>query len=127
MRYNRYEMRYLVAGLGFISLAVGIVGIVIPILPSFPLFLLAGFCFARSSQKFHHWFIKSRLYRDNLQSLVERREMTRRAKVRAIAVLTVVMGTAFYFMESVPVARGLIVLVWLAHIYFFVFRIKTIN
>ena len=43
--------------LGFIGLALGAVGAVLPMLPAFPFLLLAAFCFGKSSEKLHRWFI----------------------------------------------------------------------
>ena len=39
--------------LGFVGLALGAVGAVVPLLPAFPFLLLAAFGFAKSSQKLH--------------------------------------------------------------------------
>ena len=57
--------------LGCIGLGLGAVGAVVPMLPAFPFLLLAAFCFARSSQKLHTWFINTRLYKENLESYVK--------------------------------------------------------
>lgn len=43
--------------LGLLSLALGVVGIVTPLLPTVPFLLLAAFCFARSSQRLHDWLV----------------------------------------------------------------------
>lgn len=50
-------MRYIWATLGLISLAIGLVGIVLPLVPTVPLMILAAFFFARSSEKLHNWMI----------------------------------------------------------------------
>lgn len=42
---------------GCLSLALGIIGIVVPLLPTTPLVLLAGWCFARSSERLYNWLI----------------------------------------------------------------------
>ena len=43
--------------LGLTSLGLGVVGIVVPLLPTVPFILLAAFCFARSSSRLHHWLL----------------------------------------------------------------------
>lgn len=50
-------MRYLWATLGLICLALGLVGVVLPLLPTVPFLLLASFFFARSSSRLHNWLI----------------------------------------------------------------------
>lgn len=50
-------MRILWAGLGWGSIGLGTVGAVLPLLPTVPFLLLAAFCFARGSERFHHWLV----------------------------------------------------------------------
>ena len=49
--------------LGFISLILGTLGIVLPILPTVPFYMATVFCFAKSSDKLHHWFTHTNLYK----------------------------------------------------------------
>lgn len=48
-------------------------------------------------------------------------------KITVMATVTVVMGFAFIMMQSVPAARMILVFVWTAHVWYFVFRIKTVG
>lgn len=48
--------------LGCVSLALGAVGAVLPLLPSFPFLLLAAVSFAKSSEKLSRWFTSTKLY-----------------------------------------------------------------
>ena len=57
--------------LGCISLGVGAVGAVLPLLPAFPFLLFAAFCFAKSSERLHQWFIHTKLYKNNLETYVK--------------------------------------------------------
>lgn len=49
--------RWLWLGLGGTALALGLVGIALPLLPTVPFLLLAAFCFGRSSARLHHWLM----------------------------------------------------------------------
>ena len=59
--------------IGCLSLALGCVGIVLPILPTVPFFLLTVFCFANSSQKLHDWFIGTQMYKSTSNRLCRKR------------------------------------------------------
>lgn len=50
-------MRYLWAGLGLVCVGLGLIGILVPLLPTVPFLLLASFFFARSSERLHHWLL----------------------------------------------------------------------
>ena len=83
---------------GCVSLALGCIGIVLPILPTVPFFLLTVFCFANSSQKLHGWFIGTRMYKKHLESFVQKKGMTIRAKVTILSSVTLLMGLGFALM-----------------------------
>lgn len=50
-------MRFVWATLGLICVGLGLIGIVLPLLPTVPFMLLAAFFFARSSERLHNWLI----------------------------------------------------------------------
>lgn len=50
-------MRYIWAGLGCLSLLCGLIGVVLPLIPTVPFVLLAAFFFARSSERLHNWLL----------------------------------------------------------------------
>ena len=112
--------------LGCIGLILGAVGAVLPLIPSFPFLLLAAFCFARSSQKLHRWFTGTKLYRKNLESYVQGKGMTRKTKVTIMASVTLLMSIGFVMMHAVTVGRIVLACVWLFHMIYFTFGVKTI-
>ncbi|GGI75886.1 YbaN family protein [Shewanella gelidii] len=57
---------YLFSGLS--SLALGLIGIVLPVLPTVPFILLAAFCFARSSERLHTWLMQHPWFSEALQN-----------------------------------------------------------
>lgn len=46
--------------LGFICLGLGTIGVVLPILPTVPFYMATLFCFAKSSERLHQWFIRNK-------------------------------------------------------------------
>ena len=121
---NIKKIGYIV--LGCIGVGLGAVGAVLPLLPAFPLLLLAAFCFARSSEKLNNWFTSTKLYKDNLESFVQGKGKTKKTKVRIMVTVTLLMSIGFIMMHAVPVGRIVLGCVWVFHIVYFVFGVKTI-
>ena len=113
--------------LGCIGLGLGAVGAVVPLLPAFPFLLLAAYSFARSSERLHSWFINTKLFKNNLESYVKGKGMTKRTKVRIMITVTVLMTFGFVMMHQVPVGRIVLAAVWLFHIFYFAFGVKTLK
>ena len=114
--------------LGCVGVGLGAVGAVVPMLPAFPFLMMAAFCFARSSEKLDCWFKSTRLYKNNLEDFVAGRGMTRKAKVRIMVTVTLLMSVGFIMTGLKGIVTGCIVLgcVWAFHIIYFIFGIKTI-
>lgn len=113
--------------LGCLSLGLGAVGTVLPILPTFPFLMLAAFCFAKSSEKLHNWFISTKLYKKNLESFVQGKGMTMKTKIRIMITVTILMSIGFIMMHAVPVGRIILGFVWIFHVLYFIFGIKTLK
>lgn len=123
---NLKKILYIIVGC--IGLGVGAIGAVVPMLPAFPFLLLAAFCFAKSSEKLHSWFVNTKLYKDNLESYVQGKGMTFKTKIRIMATVTLLMAVGFTMMAVKSVVVGCIVLgcVWAFHIIYFIWGVKTI-
>ena len=114
--------------LGCVGVGLGAVGAVVPMLPAFPFLMLATFSFARSSERLHTWFIGTKLYKNNLEDFVAGRGMTWKTKIRIMITVTLLMSVGYIMMGTKGIITGCIVLgcVWLFHIAYFIFGVKTI-
>lgn len=111
---------------GCLSLGLGALGAVLPLLPAFPFLLLAACCFGKSSQRLHRWFTGTRLYKENLESYVQGKGMTKKAKIRIMVTVTALMSVGFVLMHQVPVGQIVLGGVWAFHILYFIFGVKTL-
>lgn len=118
-------LRFMWITIGFISFGIGTIGVFLPFLPSFPFYMLTLIAFTKSSEKLKNWFISTKLYKKNLESYVTKKSMTLKTKLYIMTSVTLVMGFGFLMMSRVPVGRAVLAIVWLAHILYFIFGVKT--
>lgn len=119
-------MRYIYLLIGIISLSLGCVGIVLPILPTTPFLLLAGFCFARSSKRIYQWFVSSKIYQRYLDSFVKRRAMTLKTKICILSFASIMLAFPL-ILSKIFLLKLFIIGLYCFKYYYFIFKIKTIK
>lgn len=91
-------MKYVGLLLGFASLACGLVGIVVPLLPTTPFLLLAAALFFRSSPRAYHWLLHHRYLGPYIRNFRENRSIPLRAKVIALSLLWLTSLHCFFLL-----------------------------
>ena len=81
---------------GWIGVGLGVAGAVLPLMPSTPFFLLAAWCFARSSPRFHDWLISHPVFGQIIAAYRERRGMSVRYKAMTLLSLWLAIGVSAY-------------------------------
>ncbi len=119
-------MKIIYLTIGFIGLGLGVVGAILPLLPAFPFLLMAAFGFGKGSERLHDWFVLTNLYKANLESWVKERGMNKRTKIRVMVVITLTMIFGFVMMDEVPVGRIVLLIVWIGHVIYFRYGMKTL-
>lgn len=89
-------MRYLWASLGLICVALGVIGIVLPLLPTVPFLLLAAFFFARSSSRLHHWLITHKTFGPLIQDWQSSGAIRPAAKKAATASVAAIFAISIF-------------------------------
>jgi len=112
--------------LAFFCIALGTIGIFLPVLPTTPFYLLAAFSLAKGSARFHHWFTNTKLYKKHVESFATNRSMTIETKLGILLPVTALLAVPIIFMESI-IIRVIIIILALVKWWYFIFVIKTIK
>jgi uncharacterized membrane protein YbaN (DUF454 family) len=102
---------------GSISLVLGLVGIILPVLPTTPFLLIAAYCYARGSKRMHNWLLNHRWFGKYIRNYMEGKGIPRRSKIIAIA---------FIWITITFTALFLIKLIWLRIILFIIATAVTV-
>jgi hypothetical protein len=100
--------------LGTIAVAVGIVGIFVPLLPTTPLLLLAAACYMRSSERLYRWVITNRWFGDYIRNYREGRGVRPKAKIATLTLLWATIGFSCLCATQHWGVRGILLLIAVA-------------
>lgn len=117
------RLLYLAAGLGFV--AIGGVGVIVPGLPTTVFFIMAAWCFSRSSRRLENWVLNlpgiGPMVRDYRSGL----GMPRRAKVAAISCIVLAVGLSAGLLIDNLTVRLLVVALGLIGVWYVGYRVPT--
>jgi len=124
-RLRRGPERWLWFGLGWVAVAVGGLGVIVPGLPTTVFFIVAASCFARSSPRFERWVLDlpgvGPMVRDHRDGL----GMSRRAKVAAIATMVVVSTLSIALAVRHVIVGSVIAAAVVVGIWYILTRVPT--
>ncbi|MCW5670248.1 MAG: YbaN family protein [Hydrogenophaga sp.] len=95
-------VRWLLWLAGTVSLALGLIGVVLPGLPTTPFVLLAAACYAKASPRLHGWLINHRFLGPMVRDWEQHRSLTRRTKTVAIGSMLVMVGLSAWGFRHQP-------------------------
>ena len=106
----RQMKRYFLISVGVLSFLLGSAGALLPLLPTTPFLLLAGYCFARSSTKFDVWLKRTKLYQIYASDYVETKSIPKYKKWKILISSYLLMGISILLAPLQPVKVMLLVL-----------------
>ena len=118
--------KWVLVTLGVIAVALGIIGVLVPLLPTTPFLLLAAACFVRSSERLYAWLIRHRWFGTYIRHYREHRAIPLRAKVVTLALLWGSIGYAILAIVTAWWARALLGAI-AAGVTIHILRIKTLT
>ena len=117
-------MKYILIPLAFIFLIIGSIGIIIPILPTTPFYLLSLYLFSKSSKNLENWFKNTRVYQRNIKSFHESRTLNIKTKISILMFSTTLITLTMIICSNIYITIILINIL-LVKYYYFIFKIKT--
>ena len=124
-QHRNVVVRYVFLTIGAISFALGTAGIVLPLLPTVPFYMLTLFCLARGSERFHNMFLESSLYQKTVGAYERDKALTLRTKLSILLSVSTIMAIGAYFSQDMPIALIVMAFVWISHVIALVFIVKT--
>lgn len=114
---------YLIVGL--ISFGIGVVGVVLPLIPTTPFMLLTAFCLLKSSHRLNEKFVQTKLYEEHIKSFKENKGMTIKSKLLILIPVSLMLLIMFILIDN-PIMRGIIVILLTTKVVVFC-KIKTLK
>jgi uncharacterized membrane protein YbaN (DUF454 family) len=112
--------------IGSLSVVLGVLGIILPVLPTTPFLLLAAACYIRSSDRFYQWLITNKWLGSYIKNYREGHGIPKRTKIWVISLLWLTIGFSAIFV--VPVLIGKIALVAIAiGVTYHIVKVKTLK
>lgn len=112
--------------LGFISLGLGCVGIVLPIIPTTPFLLLTSFYFVRGSEKFNNWFLNTKIYKKHLENFASSRIMTLHGELILLIFVSLMIFMTMFLVNNLYASICLTILILIKYLYF-ILRITPVK
>ena len=111
--------------LGGLSLILGIIGIIFPLLPTTPFLLLSAYAFGKSSEKCHAFLLNNNLFGKYIRDYQEKKGITLKNKITALSVLALSIGFSMIKMNSIHL-RIFLAVVFLS-VSFHICRLRTLK
>ena len=104
-------IRVLWTGAGTLFLGLGIIGIILPLLPTTPFLLLAAYCYLRGSERMHRWLLGNKWFGEYINNYQEKRDIPLKIKVWAISFLWITIAISVFFFIEIIWVRIILVII----------------
>ncbi len=109
---------------GLLFTGIGIIGVVIPVLPTTPFLILASVCFMRSSERFDKWLRATKIYKDYAEDFVRDGSMTLKRKAKIMLISDLMLLFPLIKLDSIYLKVFIVSIIILKY-WYFIFKIKT--
>lgn len=106
---------------GHVCVALGVIGALLPLMPTTVFLIMAASCYARSSERLYQWLMNHQVFGPVLRDWVEHRSMRLRPKIIAISAIVIGFGLSFFaiplwWVRVIHIGIGAVLVGWLVRI-----------
>ena len=105
MKHSSKHVRLVLVFIGTVSLVLGLIGIILPLLPTTPFLLLSAACYARSSDRFYNGLLANRVFGPPIKEWRDYRSVAKRTKLTSIIIIIISFGITIVLVLDTPVAK----------------------
>jgi len=109
--------------IGSVSLALGTMGIFLPVLPTTPFLLLTAYFYLRSSERLYHWLLHHKVFGKYIHDYIKYRSIPLKTKILALVLLWPSIIVTLFFIPLWPVKVMLVLIASTVSVY--IIRLKT--
>ncbi|WP_419168233.1 YbaN family protein [Halobacteriovorax sp.] len=111
---------YLSFGIAFVALA--IIGVFLPLIPTTPFLLLSAYCFSRSSEKYYQWLLNHKIFGEIITDWNKYGVVSIKSKIIAISMIITLFSYSLIYVDVAPTIKVIISLIGLSIITFLLTR-----
>ncbi|MCT1901458.1 YbaN family protein [Oceanobacillus sojae] len=111
---------------GSLSLGLGIIGIILPLLPTTPFLLLSAACYAKSSEKLYNWLLENKYFGSYIKNYRAGKGIPLKVKITAVSVLWLSLSFTIYFVIPLVAVKILLAMIG-SYFTWFILKQKTLK
>ncbi|KZX11152.1 inner membrane protein YbaN [Methanobrevibacter filiformis] len=116
--------RSLFLTVGSVSLSLGVIGIVIPVLPTTPFILISAFCFANSSKRAEKWLLSNKYFRIYIENYRNKTGIPKSLKIQSISFLWIMLILSMLITRNILIAIVLVIVGICVTIHLYIMKTK---
>lgn len=120
-----FVRKYIYIVLGSLALALGSIGLFLPVIPTTPLLMLSCYFYSLGSERFYNWLITTKLYQKHAKDFIENKQLTLTKKILLLSLASTMLLVPLFILNGW--LKLLIIGVYIYLYYYFLFKIKTIK
>lgn len=110
---------------GSLAVGLGVIGIFLPVFPQTPFFILAAFCYVRSSEKLYNWLLNRKFFGENVENYMKYRAISKKAKKVMYLTMWIPVAISFVFLDDL--VMRIVLLVAGAAMTIMMHKVKTLE